>query len=386
VSHVTYRADSNLDAIDPAQWDSLLRPGDHQASHRFLRVCRDAGIEDARYRYVRVLDGPRLAATAALASMTVSLDLLAPGAVRFIAQAGRTLYPRFLRVRILFCGLPVSFGSSSLRFAPDADAARVFPLVERAMDEFAESEEVGLLCVKELTEAERENADALLGLGFFRAASLPGMALRIEWADFEGYARAMRSGYRRQLRASLAARASRNLRLRVVSDWREECERIYPLYAQVMDRAEFQMERLPRAFFERLAWEFSGEARALLLERDGDLEAAAIVLDGPETMTFLLTGIDYARNETDRAYENLVAEVVAEAIRSGARRLELGQTSYALKSRLGGVTEPRWLYLKHRRAIPHAAIRRGSGLLFPEASVPRRHVFSRGRGEAAASR
>ena len=385
MSGYSCRVDADLDAIDPGEWDSLVRACDHQASHRFLRVCRDARIEDARYRYARIHDGARLAAAAVLTSMTVSLDLLAPGAVRSLARAGRVVHPRFLRARVLFCGLPVSFGSSCLRFAPDAEAGRVLPLVVRAMEEFAEEVDASLFCVKELTEAERGRADSLLDLGWFRAPSLPGTSLRIEWADFESYERAMRSGYRRQLRASLAAGGARELRLRVVEDWREECPRIYPLYGQVMDHAEFRLERLPIAFFERLAVEFGRDARALLLEREGDLEAAAIVLDGPETMTFLLTGIDYARNGTDRAYENLVADVIAEAIRRRVKRLELGQTSYALKSRLGGVIDPRWLYLKHRRALPHEAIRRASGLLFPTATVPARRVFAARDAEAAVS-
>ncbi|HEU4335039.1 MAG TPA: hypothetical protein VFT32_11135 [Candidatus Eisenbacteria bacterium] len=373
------RVEPSLDAIDPREWDSILAEGDHQASARFLRVCRDAAIEDARYRYVRFYHGGRLAATAVLTAMTVSLDLLAPRAVRAVARGARALHPRFLRMPIVLCGLPVSFGASCLRVAPGADGGRVVALLGGAMEEFAEAAGAGLCCVKELTDSERAYADSLLDHGFVRAPSLPGSSLRIEWRDFTAYAAAMRSGYRRQLRASLSARCDKGLRLRVVDDWSGDVGRIHRLYEEVMDRAEYQLERLPIAFFERLRVEFGPDARVLFLERDGDLEAAAVLLYGPRALTFLLAGIDYARNEKDRAYQNLVAEVVAEAIRRGAARVELGQTSYALKARLGAVTEPRWLYLRHRRAFRHELLRRGAPLLFPDTSVPARHVFAAAR-------
>ena len=379
MSEVTFHSEADLDAIDRIEWDSLLLPGDHLASWRFLRVCRNAGIEDARYRYVAIRQRGRLVATAVLTSMTVSLELLAPRGVRAFARGGRAILPRFLRVRTLFCGLPVSFGTSCLRFASstdgDTEEARIFPLVARAMEEFAEEEGAGLLCAKEFTDAERGRADALEQFGFFRAPSLPGLSLGIDWPSFDSYLNAMRAGYRRQVRASLAFRSERELSLRIAEDWGAECPPLHELYGQVMDRAEFQLERLPVAFFERLNAEFGSDARALLLERDGTLEAAAILLYGPNTLTFLLAGIDYARNETDRAYQNLVVEVVAEAIRCGASRLELGQTSYALKTRLGGVADPRWLFLKHRRRPVHETLRRCAGLLFPTASVPERRVF-----------
>jgi len=382
VSRPARRVFDDLESIDPGEWDSLLPPGELHAAFRFLRTCRDAGIADATYRYVLVDDGGRLAATAALTCLTVSLDLLAPRTVRAVAAAGRAVHPRFLRLRVLFCGLPVSFGGSGLRLAPGVDPARVLPLVTGAMEDFAQAQGAGLLCFKEHTETECARLDGLRTHGYFRAPSLPASYLPIAWPDFAGYVAAMRSGYRRQLRASLAARALRGLTFRLVEDWAAECPRIHALYEQVMDRAEFQLERLPLAFFERLNAEFASDARVLLLERGGTLAAVAILIYAPRALTFLLAGIDYAHDRADRAYQNLVAEVVAEAIRCGAARLEFGQTSYALKSRLGGLPDPRWIYLRHRRGLTHRALHAGAGLLFPAVPTPARRVFAAPAGVA----
>jgi len=107
--------------------------------------------------------------------------------------------------------------------------------------------------------------------------------------------------------------------------------------------------------------------------------AVAIVLFAGRLATFLVAGLDYRAPREWQVYPNLVVEVVAEAIRSGASRLELGQTSYPLKSRLGAVAEPRFLYLRHRNPLSHLLLRGAAEFLFPQYDYPTRRVF---RGSA----
>jgi len=372
-----FRAHADLGEVDPHEWDSILAPDDLQATHRFARVCRDSRIEDAEFRHVLVRQHGRLAAVASLTRLTVSIDLLSPGPLRRIAGAVRRLAPGFLRVPVIFCGLPVSFGASSLRFAPGLDVAAALRCVARAMEEFAEASGATLLCFKEFTDDESLRLTGLKTLGYFAARSLPGCSLRVPWSDFDAYLGAMRAGYRRQARASLAARGSGPLVLERLDEYGPECARIHALYDQVLDRAEYRLERLPLAFFERLAAEMGGESRALLLKHEGRLEAAAVLLHSGRTLTFLLAGLDYAHHREHLAYPNLVTEVIAEAIRTGATRIELGQTSYALKTRLGGVPEPRWIHLKHRGGRRNDLLRTVAPALFPQTLVAERHVFAR---------
>jgi len=368
---------ADLDEVDPREWDSILAADDLQATHRFARVCRDARIEDAAFRHVLVRQHGRLAAVTSLTRLTVSLDLLSPGPLRRIAGAVRRVAPGFLRVPVIFCGLPVSFGASSLRFAPGVDVGLALRCVARAMEEFAEESGATLLCFKEFTDDESFRLGDLRTLGYFAAPSLPGCSLRVPWNDFGAYLGAMRAGYRRQARSSLAARGSVPLEFERLDEYGPECVRMHALYDQVLDRAEYRLERLPLAFFERLAAEMGGESRALLLRHDGRLEAAAVLLHSGRTLTFLLAGLDYAHHREHLAYPNLVTEVVAEAIRVGATRIELGQTSYALKTRLGGVPEPRWIHLRHRGERRNDLLRTAAPALFPQARVPERHVFAR---------
>jgi len=360
---------------DPAEWDSLLDADDLQTTHRFIRTCEEARVEDAEYRHLMVDDAAGLAGIASLSVMTVKLDLLSTGLTRSAIRWVRRLRPRFLQVPIVFCGLPVSFGRSCLRFRTGADREPVLHALAAAAESFAAEVRAPVICFKEFTAAEAAGLAPLTQLGYFSAPSLPSCYLELPWRSYEAYIGAMRSGYRHQITAGARLGRASGTTVRVVTGFRSECPRIFALYGQVMDRAPFQLERLNLAFFERLAENLGTAARAILVERGDRLLAMAILLESPGLMTFLLAGIDYEFNRRHHAYLNVVAEVVAEAIRSGAPALEMGQTSYEPKRRLGAVTTPRVLFLRYRSPVGHALFRAASPLLFPVPPLPPRRIF-----------
>ncbi|HYT70365.1 MAG TPA: peptidogalycan biosysnthesis protein [Gemmatimonadales bacterium] len=368
------RAFADIADVDSTEWDAILDPDDLQATHRFVSVCQRSGVEGAAYRHVMVYRGERLAAIASFSRMDVKVDLLATGFARAGIRWVRRHRPSFLVVPVAFCGLPVSFGQSCLRFAPGADRAVLLPILSRELDAFGAETEARILCFKEYAPAESVALAPLAAAGYFRAPSLPSCRLTIRWSSFDEYLAAMRAGYRRQVRASLRARAALGLEVRVVEDFGPDCPPIFGLYEQVMDRAEFQLERLNLAFFDELNARLGSQSGAVLLERRGAVAAAAVLLYGPRLVTFLLVGIDYAQNRACHAYPNLVTEVVGEAIRRRAAALEMGQTSYDLKLRFGAVTSGRDIFVKCRRPLSHALLRAVAPALFPVACPPARRV------------
>lgn len=362
-----------IEAFPAADWDALATgPDDLQATHAFARAVQDARVEDAAFRFVLLREAGRPVAAAAFSRMSVRLELLSPNGLRGVVGRARQACPGLLRVPVLLGGLPVSFGQSALRIAPGTDAAAVVATLARVADDLADRLDAPLVCFKEFTDAEAGAADALGGHGYVRLPSLPGCALALRWPSFDAYLGAMRAPYRRQLRADLDARAAGGLTVRRVTAG-ADVSTLFRLYESVMDRAPYQLERLNRPFFEALGPALG--ARALVLEHDGRAVAAAVLLVGPREATFLLAGLDYDTPPALRVYPNLVAEVVREAVASGARRLELGQTSYPLKTRLGGRPSARWLYLRARRPWAHRLLRAAGPALFPAVDVPRRRVF-----------
>lgn len=364
-----------IEEVSAAEWDSILGPDDLQATHGFIKTCQESGIENASFRHLMVYEDERLVCVASLTFIHVSLDLLSSGMTRRLIRLMRSVRPDFLRVPVLMCGLPVSFGNSCIRFSEGADSARIVEVVTGLMDSVAQETGASLLCFKEFTAEEAARLKYLTQTGYFRAHSLPGCSLRIEWASFEDYLASMRAGYRRQLMATLRVRQEAALTVRVLENFREACAPVHWLYEEVMKRAEFQLEQLNLQFFEALNTNLGARSRALLLEREGRLLAAAIMLSTERAATLLLVGMDYEQNRAYHSYFNIVIEAVREAIRAGVEVLELGQTSYDLKGRLGGATSERYIYLKHRKRWLNSIYSNASPFLFPSAKAPARRVF-----------
>ncbi len=365
----------SIHAIDPAVWDALAPADELQSTHAFIRACEDARVEDARYWHLLIRHRAELIGVASLSVMPVRLDLLSTGLVRRTMQGVRRISPGFLQPRVLFCGLPVSAGRPCLAIRSAADAPRVVAAISDAMIEAGREADAQLHCVKEFTPAEGDAMDGLLGHGFFRAWSLPSFRMAVPWRSFDAYVAGMRSGYRRQVRASRDVAARAGLRVRRVTDWSRESGAIHALYDQVLDRADFQLERLNGAFFRNLNAYLGDRAPAILVERGDRLIAAAILLRSPGLLTFFMAAIDYAHNRRCAAYLDLTTEVVADAIRSGVPALELGQTSAALKTRLGATAEGRHIYFRCRSPLAHAAFRTTAPALFPATRTPSRRVF-----------
>lgn len=366
----------DIDDVPAAEWDSILEPEDLQASHRFVKLCADSGVENARYRYVMAYDEDGLAAIAVLTRMSVALDLLAAPEMRGACGWVRRVHPGFLRLHLGMCGLPVSFGDSCLRLrmdvAPEPLVARIALELERCAEDLGAS----LLCFKEHSPSDAGKLGALAEASYCPAPSLPFYSLPIHWRSFGEYLQAMRSSYRHQALATLRVRDRAGLLLRTVEHFDADCPQLFALYEQVMDRAPVQMERLNLRFFQGLDRVFGHRSRALFIERQGEILASAILLDGPHVSTFLLAGIDYSRSREHQAYLNLVLAIVEDAISRGARLLRLGQTSDRLKARVGAEAEPRLVFLRHRSAFVHRLLAASRGALFPERPAPRRRVFA----------
>ena len=361
--------------IPAAEWDGLVPPGDGLARHRFVALCQESGVEEARYTHVVVRRGGRPVAVAPLFRMEVSLDLLSGSGLRRVARWGRTVRPGFLRVPVLFCGTPVSLGQSHLRAADGVDRREIAGEVAAVMEEIAEREGIDLLCIKELADSEANEWRGFEEHGFRRFPSLPYAVLDLRWESLAEYAADLRSGYRRQLRATLALR-DEGFDVRRVADPAAFMGETYRLYGNVIERAEHRLETLGERFFGLVAERYAGELDLLAVERAGRPVATALVLRDGDAYRFLLAGLDYERGGA-RAYPLLLVEVLWEAILRGAETLHLGQTSEALKTRLGARLEPRHLLVRHRGGMGRRVIDAAGPWLFPEPPASSRQVFRR---------
>jgi len=379
---------SSIDQVSPEEWDRVGSRHGLFWTHRFFRTLEVSGVENATYHYVLMYDDDRLVGTAVLSSFVVSLDLLLPLVVQKSCRVVRRILPRFLRIRVLFCGVPISIGKHTIAFAEPEFAHIVVAKVAELMNEIAAREGIRYLCFKEFAERDVALCVPLERLGFFRANSVPRVFLPIRWTSYDAYLRDMRHGYRRPILSSLKKLGPK---WRIWSD--EEAPRsegvclrldigrvcsptgFHELYLQVMNHTVVKLETLNAKFFEMLFEHMREDLNLLLLEHDGRILGAAILTKYHGTLTFLFVGFDYVHRDEHAVYLNLLNGIVRHAIETGCRLLDLGQTSYWLKQRLGGQTEPMYFHFRCRSRLLHTLLKVSRGILFPPTALPRLRVF-----------
>jgi hypothetical protein len=367
----------DISQVAAAEWDSVLGPDDLLMSHRFVQACQQARIEDAAFWHLLISNGNEIIGVATLHRMFVNLELLMNGLARRLVDQLKRSWPGFLRLPVLFCGLPVSCGQPCLKITTNAQFEQACAAVVEVMERVAATTSTQLLCFKEFDPDSIERMDFVLSCGYFRTSSMPSCSISLMWDSFSSYLADMRSSYRRQVRSSLRARSDAGLQVHRLEKNAADSETIFALYRQTILRAQQRLETLNPEFFRLLTISLSQEAEVILIEHDGRPLAMALMLFTGNVATFLFAGLEERRQPQWQLYQNLLVEVVAASIEAGARRLELGQTSYAMKSRLGAEESPRYLYLRYRSLLKHSLLRGFSPVLFPQYRYPRRRVFAR---------
>jgi predicted N-acyltransferase len=230
--------------------------------------------------------------------------------------------------------------------------------------------------------------DGLTEHGFFRGHSIPYVSMDIRWPSFESYLSALRHNYRRPIKLTLKRRGQSRPEIvmdpssffpaempKLIVDGKQACspQAFFELYLQVMDRAKVKLETLNRAFFEHLYANM--DVRVLAMIKGEQILGAAILIVDGTTMTFLLVGLDYTKRDEYEIYFNLVYGIISLAIEWGCTKLNLGQTSYWLKQRIGGVCIPEYLYFKANHHLVHSCLRTLRSVIFPETALPVPRVF-----------
>ncbi len=383
------RVHRSITEIAESLWDSVSAQYGLANTHRFLNALECSRVEMADYWYLLIHMGDELVGTAIVTSFTVSLDLLNSGLHKVVLPV-RHLRPDFLRIRILFSGTPISIGRHNVCSKHDWLDEAVVEQVAYCMDEIAGSERIEVLCAKEFPAQSLSQFEPFAKNGFFLARSMPRVCLTITWPDFGTYLSCMRAGYRRQITASLRKAGWKQLRpefedgsranpaatlLHLEHPSPQVAPTFAALYAQTMSQAKTKLEILNERFFSLLFEKCSEDLELLTLRCKDEIIGAALLTTHGQTLHFLLAGIDYPSRDRFDTYFNLLNGIVALAFSRNCAIVDLGQTSYHAKLRLGGNLEEMFFFLKARGRIAHALLRASRRLLFPGVAVRPRHVF-----------
>lgn len=326
--------------IDAALWNSLLPGHSCTFSHEFWDLVEQSGLNDFRYRHALFRDQHgQPAALATFYSITTDIAIFAPAGLRRILTGIRKLFPRFLMLGMLECGTPIILNSPAIVTRPDINPEDVLPVLHDLLLRTARREGQFLVVVRDFEPNAAGLEPVMQSMGYCVVPSLPNNYLDIRWNSIDQYRASMKSYYRSKLMKHLKRNEALQVRHEVVTDFHAMADLLCQQWLIVHQQAdEFQREILTPAFYRLLSLQMGDRSKVILYYRGEELVGHALLLLDGEMLRWLYFGRKEAVN--DSLYIYVAHSVIETAIQLGAKRLEMGLTTYSIKQDLGAQVVP----------------------------------------------
>ncbi|WP_373493335.1 peptidogalycan biosysnthesis protein [Aquiflexum sp.] len=376
----------SISSIPANVWDGILSVNDVFNTHQFITVVEEARVENASFYYMLFYDESELVGHVVLSSFSISLDLFI--SKNKLVRRIKRVFPDLFSVKILFCGLPVSFGQSNIKVKHDTYMHEITGLIIMEMEKIAVEEKINLLCAKEFKGNESGLYTEFPKSNFFKAYSLPYMKMVVPWSSFTEYLKSMRHPYRRGIRLSLLKSKLTQPKIYLphesFSDYYPvlvlgditllSAQDFYVMYLSVMDRTPTKLETLNLQFFQGLQRHYQSKMEILKVQQHGKILSAGILIQHQNELTFVLVGRNQAKDDA-HSYFNLVYGIIQLAISRGLDRINLGQTAYWVKQRIGGEPTDVFIYFKSRNPFTNWILKKLNHVIFPKLNLKELKVF-----------
>ena len=232
-------------------------------------------------------------------------------------------------------------------------------------------------------DIETRNADAArhqLGERQFHEVNFqPNMVLNVrpEWHTRNDYLAAMSSKYR--VRARKVAKQATAVRrvvwsATVIADRRKE---LHKLYRSVAEHADFNLLHLTEDYLPSLADELGSAFRLTAYLLDGVLVGFRTTIDNYSSLEAHFLGYDAALKNSHRLYQNMLYDLIEEAIEGHYGTLIYARTALEIKSSVGAEPEELISFLRHDKRWANCLLPRVFDYLAPKMEWTQRHPFKR---------
>lgn len=345
----------SVSQLDAAAWDELTSGSSFFMSRRYLDALGSAAPANLSPRCALLYKGRRPVAA-------VSCQLV-----------------KVKAARLLVAGNLASWGQHAAAFAPDLDAAEIWPGVSEALYRIRRAEKLSgrtdFILVKDVAAGD-VGAPSLRRFGYRPIATDPDMVLdlRPEWKDFAGYLGGLQSKYRSAVKGVAKKVDAAGCRVAPIADVSAAAPRIHSLYRQVKDASSVHPVELPVGYWPALAAAAGPDIRLTGISRDGTLLGfAATVKDGDTAVAYYL-GYERALREELPLYFRLLHANIEAAFEWGCKRISFGRTCLEPKAQLGAKPVPTNIWARHPNPLVNGVVRTLYGAV-PHGEAPDRDPF-----------
>ena len=355
---VVCRALASVRDVAEADWARLF-PAEPW-TWAYYGACERAPPAGMTLSAIGVFEGERPLVLAPMFAVDYRLDLSLPARLRSIGDWLDRAAPRLVRVPVLGLGSPLSEHchiATAADLDPVARAAAIATLLD-GLDALAKARGAHILSIKDLPEALAPGLDpALARAGYAKVATLPVGVLDLPRGTLDDYLAGLNGRLRSELRRKL--RQSAAVRVEFIDRIDGHVERIAALSEETrrqghVDYGDF--DEIAPGYFPAVMAALPGTAGMVLYWLGEQLIGFNLFIEDRDRIIGKFIGMRYPVAREQNLYFLNWLTMVRHAMQRGKSVLVVGQTSYAVKARLGAVLERSWVYYRHRNPLLNKAL------------------------------
>lgn len=361
--------------VPQALWDAQASSQSEAQSWSFWNVLEHARLNDFSYHYALLVDQTgKVFAQTCFYDVTTDLAIFGPHWLRQCLANVRHVWPGFMKLRMLECGTPVTLVSPPITIFPGTEPSLAITALAYLLRKVARQQKQRLIVVRDF-EPQAAPLEALFAAqGYHLSHNLPNTYLDIRWPTWQAYLNSMRSYYRSKLTKHLKRNETAGIICKTTTDFADMAEILHAQWLNVhVNAKEFQREVLTPDFYRALAEQDGIEARVLLFYQQEQLVGHALLVRDHNELRWLYVGRE--RICPDGLYLFIAQMVVKTAISLGAKRLEMGLTTYPIKQDLGAEIVPLRMALRATNGFLNLFVGLGYKLLNHIPAPTSRQVF-----------
>ena len=363
---------SSVGLVAQEEWDRLF-PGASEG-WGYLQACERSASDVFSLSAMGIFADDQLVAAVPLFEMDYRLDTSFPnylqGLTAFIEQQA----PRLVRVPLLAMGSPFS-EECKIGFDPnlcDVTRRTALHLLIYGLRDIAREKGISLTSVKDLPEQDSLWMDEIFRYhGFARFASLPVANLDLPFETLDDYISSLSPNMRKDLKRKI--NQSKSVSVEVCDGIEDIEDEIIALYRQTQGNRKTTYEDfdvVPDCYFAQVMAGAQPHAKVMVYRVEGMMVGFSLMLEEQNRVIGKFVGLNYALSRKYNVYFVNWLETVRYCLERGIPRLQTGQTTYALKAKMGCTLTRSWIYFNYAGAFWGPVFRMAGSRLALDATDP----------------
>jgi hypothetical protein len=277
-----------------------------------------------------------------------------PCVIRAVAKYFKKLVVSQLDHNLLVCGNLLLTGEHGFYFDYEKiEIAKAFDLVEEALiqtQDYWQAQKVSIdgIFIKDVCEEHRGTGKVLLERKFSEFTFHPNMVLEIpaQWASFEDYLKAISSKYR--VRAKRAFRMAEGIDMVELTQNQIDTykTRLYELYQDVADGADFNMVVLHENYMPDLKRRLGEGFKIFAYYKNGEMVGYRSTINNHDELEAHFLGFEKDCNRDCQIYLNMLFDTLRQGIAEGKKKVVYARTAMEIKSSVGAEPMEMYCYIR----------------------------------------